>query len=287
MTSVISGKTTVCGIIGDPVEHSMSPVMHNAAFGRLGMDFVYVPFHVKKEALVRAVAGIRGLNIRGVNVTIPHKVAIMGLLDKIDPLAEKIGAVNTVVNDDGVLTGYNTDATGFFGVLLENGITVENKNVVIIGAGGVSRAVAFILGERGAKLTILNRNVERANELGRRISELFGEVKVLELNEGNMAAALEKADILVNATSVGMHPSVSDSPITAKLLRRGLTVCDLVYNPIETKLLKEAKAAGAPTIGGLDMLVWQGALAFEKWTGRKAPIALMKKQALKSLTHED
>lgn len=287
MTNVISGKTTVCGIIGDPIEHSMSPVMHNAAFRRLGMDFVYVPFHVKKEALVRAIAGMRGLNIRGVNVTIPHKVAVIGLLDKIDPLAEKIGAVNTVVNDDGVLTGYNTDATGFFGALLENGVTVENKNVAIIGAGGVSRAVAFILGERGAKLTILNRDLKRAQDLGQRISELFGEVKALELNEGNLAAALAKADIVVNATSVGMHPHVNETPIPAKLLRRGLTVCDLVYNPIETKLLKEAKAVGAPTIGGLDMLVWQGALAFEKWTGRKAPIALMKKQALKRLTHED
>jgi len=138
---LISGKTKICGIIGDPVEHTMSPVMHNAAFEKLGLDYLYVPFRVRKEELSKAVAGIRALNIRGFNVTLPHKVAIIPLLDGLDPLAEKIGAVNTVVNNDGDLRGYNTDASGFLQALLERGIEPRGKNAIVLGAGGASRAI--------------------------------------------------------------------------------------------------------------------------------------------------
>jgi len=288
--SLISGKTAVCGVIGDPIEHTMSPVMHNAAFKKLGLDYLYVPFRVRKEELGRAVEGMRALNIRGLNVTIPHKVAIIPLLDKLDPLVEKIGAVNTIVNDGGVLTGYNTDATGFLQALLEEEVEPEGKNIVILGAGGASRAVSFILAERGASLVILNRQLELdwAEELARRISQSFNkEVKALILNEENLAVVLERADVLVNATSVGMSPKIDETPVPARLLKPGLIIFDILYNPVKTRLMKEAEVAGAQTIGGLDMLVWQGALAFEKWTGHKAPYDLMKREVIKALGHEN
>ncbi len=282
----ISGKTSLCGLIGDPVEHTMSPIMHNAAFSEIGIDFLYIPFRVKKEELGKAIEGMRALNIKGLNVTIPHKVDVIQFLDRLDPLAEKIGAVNTIVNNDGFLSGYNTDASGFLQALLERGIEPEGENVVILGAGGASRAISFILADRGAYLVILNRleEFDWAKELAGRISQVFDqEITALELNKENLAGVLGKADILVNATSVGMSPNIDEIPVDPQLLRTDLVVYDIVYNPIKTRLLREAEAAGAKTIGGLDMLVWQGALAFEKWTGQKAPAELMKQEAIKLL----
>jgi shikimate dehydrogenase len=231
---------------------------------------------------------MRAFNIRGLNVTIPHKVAVLQFLDRLDPLAKKIGAVNTIVNDDGILTGYNTDATGFMQALLDKGIKPQGKYVVILGAGGASRAISFILADSGARLLILNRRLELdwAKELASRISLTFNkEVKVLELNRDNLRETLEKADILVNATSVGMSPDSDRTLVDTGLLRSSLIVFDIVYNPIKTRLLREAEAAGVKTIGGLDMLAWQGALAFEKWTGQKAPVELMKKEAIKLLSN--
>ncbi len=284
--SVVSGKTSLCGLIGDPVEHSMSPAMHNAAFREVGIDYLYVPFRVKKEELGKAIEGMRALNIKGLNVTIPHKVDVLQFLDELDHLAEQIGAVNTIVNDDGVLRGYNTDGAGFLQALLERGIEPAGKNVVIMGAGGASRAISFILADRGTHLVILNRLLELdwAKELASRISQTFNkEVEALELNRENLARVLDKAEILVNATSVGMSPNIDQTPVDSDLLRPGLVVFDIVYNPIKTRLLREAEAAGAETIGGLDMLIWQGAIAFEKWTGLKAPVELMKEEAIRLL----
>jgi len=286
----ISGETRICGVIGDPIEHSMSPVMHNAVFKEMGMDYVYVAFHVKKEGLGEAIRGMRALNIRGLNVTIPHKVDIIPFLDELDPLAERIGAINTVVNDDGVLTGYNTDAEGFLQALLEKGVEPKGKNVVILGAGGASRGISFILAERGSSLVILNRlqELDWAVELTRQIARVFGkEVEALELNEENLATVLGWADILVNATSVGMSPDVDANPVPSKLLGSRLVVVDIVYNPIKTKLLREAEAVGVKTVGGLNMLAWQGALAFELFTGRKAPVDLMRKEAIKVLSGDE
>ena len=283
---VVSGKTRLCGLIGDPVEHSMSPAMHNTAFREVGIDYLYVPFRVKKEELGKAIDGMRALNMRGLNVTIPHKVAVIQHLDELDSLAEKIGAVNTIVNDDGVLKGYNTDGAGFLQALLEGGTDPEGKKVVVLGAGGASRAISFTLADRGAHLSILNRLLELdwAQELASRISHIFTEeVEALELSRENLTRVLGKADILVNATSVGMSPGIDQTPVDSDLLGPGLIVFDAVYNPIKTRLLCEAEAAGASTISGLDMLVWQGALAFEKWTGRKAPVELMKQEAIKLL----
>ncbi len=286
---MVSGKTRICGLIGDPVEHSVSPAMHNAAFRELGLDYLYLPFRVKKEDLSKAIEGMRAFNIRGLNVTIPHKVAVLRSLDRLDPLAEKIGAVNTIVNDDGVLTGYNTDASGFLQALLERGIEPEDKNVVILGAGGASRAISFILAERGAQIVILNRRLELdwAEELAGRISQTFHkEVAALELDRENLTRVLKKAEILVNATSVGMNPDADVTPVTFDLLKPDLVVYDIVYNPVKTRLLREAETIGAKTINGVDMLVWQGAIAFEKWTDQKAPTELMKEEVIKLLEEQ-
>ena len=283
---MISAKTRICGLIGDPVEHSVSPVMHNAAFSSLGLDYIYLPFRVEKGQLAKAIDGVRALNIGGLNVTIPHKVAVIPLLDELETLAERIGAVNTIVNDNGHLKGYNTDASGFVKALLERGIEPQGKKIVILGAGGASRAISFTLAERDADLAILNRQLEIdwAVELASSISRFLGkEIKALELNEQNLSAVLKDADILVNATSVGMSPNSDETPVPAKLLKAGLVVFDIVYNPIKTRLLTEAEVAGAETIDGLDMLVWQGALAFEMWTGVKAPVGIMKAEAIKVL----
>ena len=282
----ISGKTKICGLIGDPVEHTMSPVMHNAAFDKLGLDYAYLPFRVSPEELPQAVSGLRALNAIGFNVTIPHKVAVIPLLDELDSLAEKIGAVNTVVNDNGVLKGYNTDASGFLQVLLERGVEPAEKNIVLLGAGGAARAIAYILAERNTHLTILNRREELdwAEAIAANIRKDLGkDVEVFELLPDHLAAALEPAHILVNATSVGMSPAIDVSPVPTQLMKSGLVVVDIVYNPARTKLLQDAAAAGAVTVEGLDMLVWQGALAFEKWTGEKPPFDLMKEVALNEL----
>jgi shikimate dehydrogenase len=287
---MISAKTRICGLIGDPVEHSMSPVMHNAAFSRLGLDFIYLPFRVEKENLAKAIDGFRALNMTGLNVTIPHKVAVIPFLDELETLAEKIGAVNTIVNNNGYLKGYNTDASGFLKALLERGIEPGGKRVVILGAGGASRAISFTLAERKAELVILNRNLEMdwAVELASSISRFSGkEVKALELNEENLSTVLEDADILVNATSVGMSPNAGQTLVAKRLLRPKLVVFDVVYNPVKTRLLAEAGEAGATTIDGIDMLVWQGALAFELWTGFKAPVAIMKSAVVKALKEHE
>ncbi len=285
--SSITGKTKVCGIIGDPIEHSMSPVMHNAAFEALGLDYAYLPFRVRREELPEAIAGIRALSVVGLNVTLPHKVDVIPLLDKLDTLAERVRAVNTIVNEGGVLTGYNTDAPGFLQALRSKSIEPDGKKIVILGAGGAAKGISFILAEAGANLVILNRTLPKAEELKSQIAQFYRQnLKAMTLNEENMAKALGGADVLVNTTSVGMVPGVDQTPVPAKLLKSDMTVFDIVYNPLETRLLREAKAAGARTIDGLDMLVWQGVLAFEKFTGRKAPFEIMKGAAAKALSHE-
>jgi len=285
---MISGAARICGVIADPIGHTVSPAMHNAAFEQVGIDYLYVPFQVKKEELGKAIAGMRALNIRGLNVTIPHKVAVIPFLDDLDDLAQRIGAVNTIVNDDGVLKGYNTDATGFLRALLERGVEPKGKTASILGAGGASRAISLALAERGSNLIILNRTWDKVKEQADRISQLCQrEVQALKLNKENLAKALNKADILINTTSVGMSPDIEETPVTADLIKPPVIVFDIVYNPIKTRLLREAEAAGAETISGIDMLVWQGALAFEKWTGLKAPVKVMREEAIKALQDEN
>ena len=285
LNRVLSGKTKICGLIGDPLGQTMSPLMHNTAFEKIGADYLYVPFTVKKGDLGKAIDGMRALNLRGLNVTMPHKVAVIQFLDELDDLADKIGAVNTIVNNDGVLKGYNTDGGGFLQSLLERGIEPKGKSIVILGAGGASRAVSFILADRGASLVMLNRTLSKVEELADRLSKAFpGRAEALQLNEKNLATALGKADILVNATSLGMAPNVDETPVSSSLLKPDLVVADAVYNPIKTRLLREAEEVGAKIVSGVNMVVWQGALAFEKWTGIKAPIEMMREVVIARLT---
>jgi len=285
--SPISGKTVICGIIGDPVEHTLSPAMHNAAFQNMRLEYVYLPFRVETNNLGRAIQGMRALNIRGLNVTIPHKRAIIATLDEIDPLAEAIGAVNTVVNTGGLIRGYNTDASGFIKSLAAEKVNPNKKNIVVLGAGGAARAIAFILADRGADLTILNRHRETAQGLADWIMKTFRrEVKPFELNLENMKISLIKADILVNTTSVGMSPNINETLVPAKLFKPGSVVIDIIYNPYQTLLLTEAADRGAKVISGLEMLVQQGAESFELWTGRKAPVDIMRKAAMKALSNK-
>lgn len=287
MATNITGKTKICGIIGDPVEHTVSPAMQNAAFLATGLDFVYLPFRVKSEGLEQALLGMRGLNIRGLNVTIPHKVSIIPLLDEIDMLVENLGAVNTVTHEDGILKGYNTDAAGFLSSLTAEEINLPGKRIVVLGAGGAARAIAFILTDKGAEVTIINRHLKPAQELAGDLCGRFRrEIASLELNADNLKMALDGADMLVNTTSVGMFPNVEETLVPARIIERGLTVFDIIYNPLKTRLLREAEKKGARVISGVEMLVRQGAAAFELWTGQKAPLEVMREAATRQLSEK-
>ena len=284
----ISGKTRICGIIGDPVEHTVSPAMQNAAFRELGLEYVYIPLKVTESNLIKAIDGIRALEFVGVNVTIPHKVAVISCLDEIDGLAEHIGAVNTIVNRGGILKGYNTDASGFYNALKAENITVLNKKIVILGAGGAARAAAFNLADKGARLTILNRNLAPADGIAGRVFQAFRtQIRVGELNSDNLKSALDEADIMVNTTSLGMSPYLEETPVSASLLKKDLVVFDIIYNPRKTRLLIEAEQKGLRIINGLEMLVRQGADAFELWTGQKAPVEVMRKAADSALRENE
>lgn len=273
----VSGTTVVYGIVGDPVAHSLSPLMHNAAFQVVGLDCVYVPFRVPWGAAEVAAIAARSMHLGGLNVTVPHKVDIMPFLDSVDPAALRIGAVNTVVNDGEKLTGYNTDARGFVRALDTYGVDVTDKDVLVLGAGGAARAVVFSLLDRCAKVTVLNRDGAKAAGLSSDVSaETVGGIAYGALSDADLDEYLPRCTLLVNATSVGMHPGRNESPCPRRLLRPNLVVCDIVYNPIETLLLREARECGATVISGDEMLVQQGALAFELWTGIAAPVEVMR-----------
>ncbi len=279
---MITSKTMIVGLFGHPVHHSQSPLMHNTAFAEIGCDFAYAAFDVPPERLEDAVAGIRALGLRGVNVTIPHKVAILPFLDEIDPLAQRIGAVNTVVNEDGRLIGYNTDGMGYVRSLVEEtGIDLTKQVVTMLGAGGAARAVACTLAEKGVKaIRIINRSREKAERLAEQLHPLV-EARALEPHE--FAAAVADATLLINTTSIGMYPHVDEMPIPGEWLHDKLVVSDLIYNPLETKLLRHARETGAVTHSGVGMFVNQGALAFELWTNREAPARLMRETVLRQL----
>ncbi len=283
----INGKTRVCAVIGDPVEHSLSPVMHNAAFQKLGLNLVYVAFKVTRNELKDAISGARSLGLRGLNVTMPHKKAVMSYLDETDSTAEAIGAVNTIVNNQGKLVGYNTDGKGAMIALKENGISPEEKKLLLLGAGGAAKAIAFQAAQEVEELVILNRTSEKTEQLANLLCKKFGKkVKGGALSAEVLKEEMKTADILVNATSVGMHPDVNMSPVPLDLLRRDLCVMDIIYNPFETKLVKDAKAVGAKVVLGLEMLLYQGAVAFEIWTNCPAPVDVMKKAALNKLAEQ-
>lgn len=281
----IKGSTSIVGLIGHPVEHSFSPPMHNAAFEELKMDYAYVPFDVDPLKLKQAIEGAQSLNIKGFNVTIPHKINVMEYLNEIDEVAELIGAVNTI--DFKNMKGYNTDGIGAIKAIQEVE-DVKNKKVIVAGAGGASRAISFYIAKYGADtLTILNRNVERADKLSKDVGDsgLIGDVKADSIS--NINTYIDDCDIVIDTTPVGMHPNINDNPIlTADKMHEDLIVFDAVYNPNETVLIKEALKANAKPVYGIKMLLYQGAESFEIWTGKKAPVDAMEKALRKTLNLE-
>jgi shikimate dehydrogenase len=282
---VVSGKTRVCGVIGDPIEHSLSPTIHNAAFNNLKLDFVFLALRVKAADLENAVQGMRGLGIHGLNVTMPHKSTVIGYLDEVDSTVKFLGSANTILNKDGVLSGFNTDGVGALKALRENGAELSEKKVLLLGAGGAAKAIAFSLAEEVGELAILNRAAEKAKELAEALGRIFNK-KIVggSLSSDAVAKSLQDSDVLINATSVGMHPEANRSIVPPQWLRSDLTVMDIVYNPVETKLARDAKAAGAKVISGVEMLIYQGAASFEIWTGCSAPIEVMRRAALNKLS---
>jgi len=270
---VINADTKICCLIGDPVEHSLSPLIHNAGYQALGINYAYVSFRVSD--IKRAIEGIRGLGIRGASVTIPHKTSAIKYIDKIDPPAEKTGAINTIVNDDGVLTGYNTDGDGALQAL-EEVTQLKGKKAVLIGSGGAALAIAFGLKAGGVKLVVLNRTEEKAEKLAEKVNA-EGSGGLDKLSE------ISSADILINATPVGMSPKTDRSIIPKDLLHNRLTVFDIVYNPRDTRLLIEARERGCAIVYGYKMLLYQATRQFKLFTGLKAPLPVIESALTQAL----
>jgi shikimate dehydrogenase len=275
---MVDAKTRVCCIIGDPVEHSLSPAMHNAAYGKLGLNWVYVACRVTD--VPAAVAGIRALGFRGASVTIPHKVAVMECLDELDPVAEWIGSVNTIINDDGKLTCANTDGAGAMKALVDAGVELAGRKVLMLGSGGGARAVAITLAAKAEikSMVILGVIEEEMKKLSADVNDKTGVPCIWAMmDDDRLKAAIEEADVVIHATPIGMHPKEGESVVPANVWREGLAVMDIVYNPRETKLIQDAEAAGCKIVYGFEMLLNQGVLQFEAWTGEDAPAEVMRK----------
>ncbi|MEW6610705.1 MAG: shikimate dehydrogenase [Patescibacteria group bacterium] len=263
----VTATTQICGIIGDPVDHSLSPVIHNAAFEALGLDFIYAAFPVKDAEA--AVQGIRALGLRGVNVTVPHKQTVILFLDEVDGEARAIGAVNTIINEQGRLKGYNTDVIGFITALNKVVHEVKGKRVVVLGSGGAARAVVYGLVKEGAHVTVLNRTIAHAESL---VRELGGAVGGMD----RLPQSIAQADVLVHATTLGLHHR-DPSLVPKELLRKGLVVFDVVYNIEGTQLIRDARVAECIPIPGTEMLLEQAYCSFSLFTGHTAPVEAMKK----------
>ncbi|MFM7321984.1 MAG: shikimate dehydrogenase [Armatimonadota bacterium] len=271
--SGVSGRTLVAGVWGWPVRHSASPAMHNAAFAALGLDWVYVPFAVDPDRVREAVAGVRALGIVGVNVTVPLKERVGEWLDDLTPTARRLGAVNTIFRDGDALVGDSTDGDGFLAALAHAGHPpIAGATAVVLGAGGSARAVVDALARREMRVVVANRTVERAEAL-----RALGAGEIVGWSEDSIGSAVAGADLVVNTTSLGMTPNADTvPPVPAGALHPGIAVVDLVYNPPRTLLMERAVAMGAPAFNGLEMLVRQGALSFERWTGQAAPVDAMR-----------
>lgn len=279
MTGSITGKTRIFGIFGDPIAHTLSPVMQNAAFEALGLPCQYLPFQVHTENLKKALEAILPLGIQGVNVTIPHKEAVIPFLDSVEAEAEKIGAVNTIETASNRLIGHNTDGKGFLASLSEMNIDPSGRRVILIGAGGAARGVAIALLSAGiSEIILMTRTVERGKILANRLGSLSPRLKVSVRGMGLEKESPLKPDrstLLINSTPLGMKEN-DPLPFPSELLDPNWIVADLIYRPDETPLLLAAKKTGAKTIPGLGMLLHQGALAFEIWTKEKAPLQVMR-----------
>lgn len=283
----INGNTKVVGLFGYPVNHSLSPLFQNAAFAELGLNFVYIPFLVHPKDLSRAVEAIKALNLAGVNVTVPHKEKIVPYLDEVSPEVEKIIAVNTVVNQKGKLVGYNTDGQGFISSLRQRGFNLRGKRVLLLGAGGAALSIGFsLLREKVGEIVLINRTYNRAIDLSNRLKKIFpnSSLRVIKFEDRNFFAGREDIDLLVNATSVGMRAG-DPLLINLKGFSCKIFIYDIVYNR-PTELLKEAKKRNLPHLNGLGMLIFQGALSFELWTGRKAPLNKMREAVEKEVKCE-
>lgn len=281
---MISGATAIYGIFGFPVKHTFSPGMHNAAFAKIGLDACYVPFAVNPERLGDAVRAVRALGLLGVNITVPHKEKVVPFLDALSEEARLIGAVNTIeVRNDGLLIGHNTDGRGFLRSLKEDArFSPKNKRFLFIGSGGAARAVGFSLALAGAaRIHIRDIDARKADALAEDIRGKTG-TDAVSLSEERLAVSAGEADCIINATPLGLKKA-DPLPLPKGYIQKRHLVCDLVYNPPETVFLKAAKASGAGRHAGLGMLLYQGVIAFEIWTGRKAPVEAMKAALMKQL----
>ena len=274
----INTATQFCGVIGNPIEHSLSPAIHNAAFQKLALNFVYLAWKV--DRIGDAVRGLRALgNFRGASVTIPHKVAVLPFLDEVDTTARHIGAVNTIVAEEGQLLGMNTDATGALRALREGNAPLKGASVVIVGSGGAARAIAFALATEAKvrRLHLLGIEVDERRNLAADLRDKTGvSVEEEDLDESRLKNVLPEARVLIHCTPVGMAPKIGRSCIPPQFLHRELIVMDVVYNPRETQLLTEARTAGCRTISGLEMFLYQAVAQFERWTGQSAPVQVMR-----------
>jgi shikimate dehydrogenase len=272
MKKEINGKTEIIGIIGKNIEDSLSPLIHNQIILKYSLNFCYLPFQVAESNLDKAIQGIKALNIRGVNITFPYKVKVIKFLDEVEKSTKRVGAVNTIVNNKGILTGYNTDVIGFRKSLREDRKTViRGKKAIILGAGGAARAVVYALLEEGIEeICIFNRTLEKAKKIKQDFSSFFPEssIYVFLLEEENLKNKIERAHLIVNTTSLGMPPKIDNTPLPDKrLFHSNLLVYDLIYQPAKTLFLRQAERAGAKIINGLPMLVYQGIESFYLWTG--------------------
>lgn len=276
------------GIIGYPIGHSISPIFQQAALDHLGIDATYEKWEVAPEGVGDFVAGLRAPDSLGINITVPHKQAVIPFLDEVDEWATAAGAVNTIVNRNGRLTGHNTDGPGFLRALLvETGYSPTGTRALILGAGGAARGILLALARGGVdSLVIANRTLERAETLAQLAKDNGIRAESIPLAEDALTQAAASANLIVNCTTIGMShgPDEHGSPLSAAQIPASAIVNDLVYNPLETPLLREATAAGATTLGGLHMLVYQGVLSFQMWTGQDAPVDVMSKAAFAEMT---
>lgn len=270
---IIDGHTRLCGLIGNPVEHTLSPVIHNTLAHKLSHNLVYVPFLVEKDNLRDAIKGAYGLHVLGMNVTVPYKSDVIPCLKEIDELAEKIGAVNTLVSVENGYKGYNTDILGLYRAMQREGISLEGESVVLLGAGGAARAAAFLCAEKGAKqVFVLNRSIDRAEALADEVNRAFDRKCICPMAMADYGKLPEGKMLAIQGTSVGLHPNVDDVVVEDKeFYKRIHTGFDLIYKPEETKFMKLVKEAGGQAYNGLKMLLYQGIIAYELWNQVEVP----------------
>lgn len=275
----INGYTRTCGVMGNPVEHTMSPAIHNTLAEETGENLVYVPLRVPKGHVGEAVKGAFALNLLGVNVTVPYKSEVIPFLKEIDPLAETIGAVNTLVRVEGGFRGYNTDMPGLYRAMCEDGVAVEGEKVLILGAGGVARAVAILAAEKGAdSIIILNRTLEKARKIAEEVNGLAGKQLASARKLGAYASLPGDGYLAIQATNVGMFPKTEEAVIEEGAFYEKIhTGYDLIFNPAETRFMSLVKSSGGRAFGGLKMLLYQGIIAYELWTGAEVGSVLAEK----------